>query len=558
MTGTRAAGSWRNGTWWTNERLRRALSLVALAALLTLALSLRLVNLVPPDRGLLFTADNDEGAYAADARLALDGFVTYRDYFCAAPPAALYLFMATLAPTSQAWGSAAGYMALRYMAVVYGMITIVACFVIARKLGGWQVGLLAIALLAIDGWQVAQDRRAMLEAPMNMFSALGMLAFVIAAQSDRHKLRWYALAGVMGGLAALSKTPGAFFLAALFLALLLQRYWRYALALLLAGGATYIVLSLPYLILAGEDYIRQMFFFQFLRPPNGDPLWLRRFWSIRDYAESWLTVRLGIFGAGVIALRWLWIVARRVQGRLQQRQIAEEAHPDRWLAVVLWAAIVAASFGTSRSYYYYYYSQLAVPLAMLGGSLLEAWPELWLTLRGRRLRLDPRWLIIAAIVALAIWRLPMQLQATMVQVNGVKPAYAEAGQYLSENTPPGSHILVFEPNYPFIGSRPLTQLADGQWLVDTHAYMLYTGLNIAGQPLPNLLKRMAQKPPPDEQSVLWQQHIQDDIIDAYNDADYVVVDRRASYLLRPEVLAFIMDNTEEMANLSGVSVRKKQ
>ena len=86
---------------------------------------------------------------------------------------------------------------------------------------------------------------------------------------------------------------------------------------------------------------------------------------------------------------------------------------------------------------------------------------MWLTLKGRRLRLDPRWLIVAAIIALAIWRLPMQMQATMAQVNGVKPAYAEAGRYLSENTPPGSHILVFEPNYTFIGSRPLTQLADG-------------------------------------------------------------------------------------------------
>ena len=54
-----------------------------------------------------------------------------------------------------------------------------------------------------------------------------------------------------------------------------------------------------------------------------------------------------------------------------------------------------------------------------------------------------------------------------------------------------------------------------------------------------VLKRMAQKPQPDEQSVLWQQHIQDDILDACDDAEYVVVDRRASYLLRPEVLAHI-------------------
>ena len=96
MTVSPAGGDWRS-----DVRLRRALALAALAALLALALGLRLVNLVPPDRGVLFTADNDEGAYAADARLALDGFVTYRDYFCAAPPAALYLFMATLAPTSQ-------------------------------------------------------------------------------------------------------------------------------------------------------------------------------------------------------------------------------------------------------------------------------------------------------------------------------------------------------------------------------------------------------------------------------------------------------------------------
>lgn len=111
----------------THKHSRRPATLYALAlmALLALALGLRLYNLVPPERGLLYAADADEGIYAASARLALDGFLPYRDYFCSAPPVGLYLFMAVLAPTSQPWGDSNGFMALRYASVLYGMVTII-------------------------------------------------------------------------------------------------------------------------------------------------------------------------------------------------------------------------------------------------------------------------------------------------------------------------------------------------------------------------------------------------------------------------------------------------
>jgi hypothetical protein len=536
-------------------RVQGMLPALALCAVLLAALALRLNLLVPPERGLQFAADADEGIYAASARLALDGFVPYRDYFCSAPPVALYLYMAVLAPTSQPWGDATGFMALRYASVVYGMVTLLAVYAIGSRLGGRAAGLLAVGLLAFDGWAVVQDRRAMLEAPMNMLSALAVLALIEAERRSTHQHRWYALSGALAALTVLSKTQGLVIVFVLLATLLLQRRWRAMAAMGLTAAGVYLAFSLPYLVQAGDELVRQLLVFQFLRPPNGDPSLMLRVNALRNYPESWLTVRLGLLG-----LMWsaaTLIVARtasefRALGRVRNSEA-------RWLPVLLWAGLVAASFAVSKTFYLYYYAQLAPPLALLGGSLAGG---LALHQRARParegddgdaalpgtmpgLRAAIRFVVVAGVAALIIWRGPQQLNATLQRTQQVKTAYADIANVLHESTPSGATVLSFEPNYAFLGSRPLARLPDGTFFVDTHAHMLYINMDIQQRSWADLLRQVARREVTDEQALLWQSPAQQAVLRA--PASYVIIDPRARYLLSPDTLAALQARSTEIA-----------
>ena len=552
-----------------------------LLAIVALAIGLRLNNLLPPERGLRFAADADEGIYAASARLALDGFVPYRDYFCSAPPLALYLFMAVLAPSSPPWGNTAGFMALRYVSVAYGITTLLAVYAIGARLGGKPAGLLAAALLAADGWAVAQDRRAMLEAPMSMFSALALLTFIVAQHQIERKQRWYLAAAILAGMAILTKTQGAVALLAILLTLLLQHRWRSAIFIFGIAAATYLAFSLPFLLLAGDDFVRQLFFFQFLRPPNGDPALILRVNAIRNYAESWLTVRLGLLGAALLFLRWLFrpvatlitSIVSSAPGRQRPKSPnstggpeplshPESSHPlDAWLPVFLWAGMVAASFVASRTFYLYYYAQLAAPLALLGGSLVHPWRSSEQTLHQRS---EPssnqisvsRLAIGTLLIVLAVWRLPTQIEATMGATGWVKDAYVDIGRHLQEGAPT-ANVLGFEPNYAFLASRPIAHLADGTFFVDSHADMIYRNLGIKSTAWPELIRRLARRDITDEQTLLWQQPAQDTVRVALADAHYVIIDRRARYLCTPDTIQQLEDATVQVAVSGDVVLRMK-
>lgn len=535
------------------SRLRAALPGAALLALVALGLALRLFDLIPPERGLLFAADTDEGIYAASARLALDGFAPYRDYFCSAPPVGLALFMAVLAPTSQPWGDATGFMALRYAAVGYGLVTLLAVYAIGRRCGGRAAGLLSVALLAIDGWAVAQDRRAMMEAPLSMFSALAVLALLAAQQRPVRSLRWYAVAGALAALAMLTKTQGMVIVGVLLLTLLLQRQWRPLLVVAAAAAATWLVLSLPYLLTAGDDMARQLFVFQFLRPPNGDPALRLRLDAIRNYPQSWLTVRLGLLGALWVTAAMAWSALTRVRMAQRSSDVAVEPRPAAtWLPVLVWALAVAASFAASKTFYLYYYAQLAPPLALLAGALLHAavpgagrrWP------RATAVRVA---LVAVIIAGLALWRLPVQMQATLREVARTKTAYGELAGVLGSVTPPGAAVLALEPNYAFLASRPLARLPDGDFFVDTHAHMLYINLGIEQDAWPHLLQRLARRETGDEQALLWQQPAQDAVLGAQ--AQYWITDRRARYLLAPQTLAALQGRGASMAEAADSELR---
>ena len=82
-----------------NSRSSRLLQIVTVVLLLTIlggAGYARLWHLTPPEAGIDYAPDTDEGAYAFSAQLMLQGHWPYRDFFATLPPGGLYLFSAVL------------------------------------------------------------------------------------------------------------------------------------------------------------------------------------------------------------------------------------------------------------------------------------------------------------------------------------------------------------------------------------------------------------------------------------------------------------------------------
>jgi len=229
-----------------------------LILIIALAAFLRLHSLLPIERGLQFLQDYDEGVWDSTAQLMLQGYVPYRDFFATLPPAGIYLLAAVLRLVNVPWGNGVGFMATRYASVAYGLGTIAVVFLIGRKLGGWPTGLLAAALLGVDGMVIGMDRRVMLEPPLNLFSALAVLTYCSAwerARADRQGQRLAVLAGFLSAIAALSKTPGLLVALALLTVSMLRRRFREA-ALIAAGfGVSWTLLSTYFLIHCPGDFL---------------------------------------------------------------------------------------------------------------------------------------------------------------------------------------------------------------------------------------------------------------------------------------------------------------
>lgn len=88
-----------------------------------------------------------------------------------------------------------------------GTLTLVALFRIGRRVGGTTIGLLAALLLAVAILHVRESHFAMTDAVMTLFLtiSLGMLLRGL----DTSETRWFALAGLAGGLAASTKYSAA-------------------------------------------------------------------------------------------------------------------------------------------------------------------------------------------------------------------------------------------------------------------------------------------------------------------------------------------------------------
>lgn len=152
----------------------------------------------------------DEGSTAAQALRVVNGELIYRDFFTVVTPVSYY----TIAWLLQIFGES--LMVLRWAALVTGLLVLLATLLVARRVMAWPFAAAAALMTTVWGWFLVTPNYYSLQA--------GCFALAALACFLRGSTRWLVIAGVMTGLAAMTKqNVGAYAAVALFAAIWLSR-----------------------------------------------------------------------------------------------------------------------------------------------------------------------------------------------------------------------------------------------------------------------------------------------------------------------------------------------
>jgi 4-amino-4-deoxy-L-arabinose transferase-like glycosyltransferase len=141
-----------------------------------------------------------------------------------------------------------GWTAERVLGALFGVAAVLLSFLIARRLWGGSVAIVAAAILAVFPPLVILSATLLSES-LFLLLMLGALLAVLQYRDDP-RLRWALLAGALCGLAALTRANGSLLVlpAALGVWTLRPRFSRAALAAPLAVGLSALVLVSPWVV----------------------------------------------------------------------------------------------------------------------------------------------------------------------------------------------------------------------------------------------------------------------------------------------------------------------
>jgi hypothetical protein len=463
----------------------------------------RMVELWPQSYGLTRFPYDDEGVYAGAAQLFLQGEIPYRDYFFAHPPIAAISYAPAMLYHFTEWGSPTSFMMARYLSVFYSLVTLALIFLIAYRLAGLGGGLVAGLLWALDGRVVEINRKIMLEGPLVMLSCGAVLLYLWARpalQRDSQRAvpkrapLLLGLAGAAAALSALTKIAGL----ACLLAILADIIWlwfdnrrvaasgppvistRRQLAALGVGVVAAVAVALsPFLILAPSQFLREVIFFQMLRPSDGVIDTPAR---IADLTSTLANALTPLFAAAGFALVSAWTWLRRA--------------PGPWRIGILWTFFSLLLFTYSRSFYQHYYIQLAAPLCILGAGVSLPF---WTKVEGRRTKEADRHtsrnafvlrqlalsaangsFVVMALLALPLLLLQWSGLVTRQCPHCEDPKFAVVGRYVNDAVPPGTPVLTTDEQFNILAARPPSRNSTG-YLIDSYGHMIYLGLDMGNR-----------------------------------------------------------------------------
>jgi hypothetical protein len=523
---------------------RKWLHLAVLAALLAVALFGRLAVLVPPDRGISHLPYDDEGVNAGASQLLVQGIMPYRDYFFAHPPLASATYAPSMFYRFNEWGSPTTFMNARYLSVAYGLLTLAALFFAGSRLAGLWGGGIAAALWAIDGRVVEINRKVMLDTPMTLFAA-GALALYLWWRVGRAEMgargRWVlAGAGVLAALALMTKITGVTVLLAIVADLVWGRIGgevrlRPALLPLIAGfGGASLLVALPFFAFAPGEMLRQVFFFQLLRPSDGIADVPARIADLTAMLGNALTAVFA--GLGLLVLT-LWL------GRGPRAIVEAGDHLRVFRVVVLWLFFSLFVFTFSRSFYPHYYIQLAAPLCLIGAGvgLLARWGSSRDGLAAQRWSrglapLVP--LVLALPLGIGAWRWIVERREDRI--------FEIVARYANNAVPPGTPVLSTDQQFNLLAARPPSRNETG-YLVDSYGHMIYLGLDMPSRSWGSLFSDLfGGARSNDAYAVMHRPAPQSDFLDRANNVPLIVIHDRGFARLTDATLAQLaaIANTE--------------
>lgn len=456
----------------TNRRISLLLAVAGLLVALAAGAWLRGSHLLPGAEGQWPGSNFDEMVYYTQTAIFTQGHPAYRDTFMAHPPGVVWAFTPALV-LEKAWGGAAAFVAARQWLLLYSILAIPLVWACARKLGGTASAAVSAIVLALDGkaaFAPESDRRlpnvGVLETLVNVTSLAAFAFYLYAPDDPRRRSRWVFGAGLLAGMSAMCKIPGIALLMALLLYTLANRQVRDARWLAAGGVVGAGALAIPFFAAAPGQMIRQVIFFQLLRPQEVRAE-IDQAARVAAYPEAQLTFLLA--GLGMLAIAYmLW---RWWHGEAQGAEL--------WALPAFWAAPVVAVFIVSRSFHSQYYTQWVPPLALLAGAITSR--HLWKAVTSGK---------VAAAATLGVLALPLLVtQWRVASYTTFDTVYQPTGQALRRNLGPGQQAMAFDPGYTFAAGVPPARIPlDGGYIVDTAGFTVYTAEGLDRAPWGDLLR----------------------------------------------------------------------
>ncbi len=547
-----------------------------------------MVELWPQSKGISQFPYDDEGVYAGTSQLFLQGILPYKDYFFAHPPLAAISYMPAMAYHFTAWGSPTSFMMARYLSVAYSLVTLVLIFFIGGRLANLWGGVIAGGLWALDGRVIEINRKVMLDGPMVLLSCAALLLYLWVRPSlageinmlgPKKPLLVLILTGVLAAMSALTKIAGV----ACLLAILVDLLWLYfdnrragtsplplrlQLASLFAGAfAAFLLCVGPFLVAAPSRFIREVIFFQLLRPSDGLIDIPARIGDLSATLGNSLTVLFAALGFISISL---WFSLNYSSNVSRFTSHVSRITPP-WRAIVLWTFFSLLLFTYTRSFYSHYYIQLAAPLCLLGagvGTLAESARSLFevgIGDRGSGIRdriYSLRWASIVPVGLLLVVALPLVL----VEWNGANSRHEDrifeiVGRYVSNAVPPGTQVLATDEQFDFLAARPPSHSATG-YLIDSYGHMIFLGLGLNTRDWGDLVgSALRGEHSNDAYAIMQRPAPQADILDRAMNAPLVVLHQKGMARLTQNTIATIEAHSqvsERQARYTIYRVTKQQ
>ena len=336
----------------------------------------------------------------------------------------------------------------RILAVVFGLGTVYLTYMTGKALYGRLPGAVAALFVALMPYDVVISRQLLLDGPMVFFATLSL--YLLARFGKTQRPAWFYASSAALGLTFLSKETGIILVGAVFVFLALAADIKIRIRDLFIGLAILILVISPMpitLLLAGHSSTGNNYLtYQFFRRPNHDALF---------YLQN-VTPAIGIMliVVAVLGLVFLW---------------RERSWREQLLFAWLFVTIVFFQIWPVKGFQYML--PIAPPMALLAGRLLGKLtggggqsagpPSEERAVNYLRVPAIFPWLVVGVLglsLGLASWqRIQPETSSLFLAGTGGIPGGRQAGTWIKQNVPSGSHFMTIGPSMAniveFYGAR---------------------------------------------------------------------------------------------------------